>query len=126
MEEQGAKRKKTKRDCIAKQQQTETEEQDAKCKKTMQKCVTKKRHTGTEEQGAKRKKNDCDFKRRKCEEMRHQLQSNREDMTNVIVRATKEAKQFLHRTKDPGKPHRHRATVCIICDRFIFIMLIRT
>ena len=26
---------------------------------------------------------------------------------------------FLPRTWDPGNPHRHRATVCIICDRFI-------
>ena len=40
-------------------------------------------------------------------------------MTNVINRATKEAKQFLHRTRDPADPNMHRATVCIICDRFI-------
>ncbi len=40
-------------------------------------------------------------------------------MTNVINCATKEAKQFLHRTQDPRNPHKHRATVCIICDRFI-------
>ena len=40
-------------------------------------------------------------------------------MTNVIDRATKEAKQFLHRTQDPRNPHKHRATVCIICDCFI-------
>jgi len=96
MEEQGAKRKKTKWDFMAKQRQTETVEQGAKCKKT-----------------------DCDFKRRKREEMRHQSQSNREDMTDVIDCATKEVKQFLHRTQDPGNPHRHRATVCIICDCFI-------
>ncbi len=141
-EEQGAKRKKNKRDCMTKQRQTETEEQGAKrkktdcdfkrkkreaemeeqgskCKKTDCDFKRKKRKTQTEEQGAKRKKTDCDFKRRKREEMRHQSQSNREDMTNVIDRATKEAKQFLHRTRDPGNPHRHRATVCIICDHFI-------
>ena len=93
------------------------EKQGAKRKKKMQECVTKQRHTETEKQGAKRKKTDCDFKRRKREEIRHQSQSNREDMTNVIDRATKEAKQFLHRTRDPGNPHRHRGTVCIICDR---------
>jgi len=40
-------------------------------------------------------------------------------MTNVIDQAMMEAKQFLHRTRDPGNPHRHKATVCIICDRFI-------
>ncbi len=40
-------------------------------------------------------------------------------MTNVIDHETKEAKQFLHRTVDPANTHQHRATVCIICDRFI-------
>ncbi len=40
-------------------------------------------------------------------------------MTNVIDCATKEAKQFLHWTQDPANPHKHRATVCIICDHFI-------
>jgi hypothetical protein len=40
-------------------------------------------------------------------------------MTNIIDRATKEAKQFLHRTRDPANPHQHRATVCIIRDCFI-------
>jgi hypothetical protein len=40
-------------------------------------------------------------------------------MTNVIDCATKEAKQFLHRTRDPANPHKHRAIVCIICDCFI-------
>jgi hypothetical protein len=62
--------------------------------------------------------------RKKREEMRHQSQNDRrdcngEDMTNVIDRAMKEAKQFLHRTRDPANPHMHRATVCIICNRFI-------
>ena len=56
--------------------------------------------------------------------MRHQSQSagrdcNKQDMSNVIDRATKEAKQFLQRTRDPANPHMHRAIVCIICDRFI-------
>jgi hypothetical protein len=40
-------------------------------------------------------------------------------MTNVIDHATNEAKQFLHRTQDPRNPHKHRVTVCIICDCFI-------
>jgi hypothetical protein len=56
--------------------------------------------------------------------MKHQSQNdsrdcNGEDMTNIINRATKEAKKFLHRTRDPANPHQHRATVCIICDHFI-------
>ena len=37
----------------------------------------------------------------------------------VIDPATKEAKQYLHRTQDPANPHMLRAIVCIICDRFI-------
>ena len=99
--------------------QTETEEQCAKGKKTIQECVTKQQQTETEEQGATCKKSDCNFKRRKREEMRHQSQSNREDMTNVIDRSMKEAKHYLHRTRDPENPHRHREAVCIICDCFI-------
>ena len=102
-EEQGANCKKTDCDCKTKQRPTETEEQGAKRKKTIQECVMKQRQTKIEEQGAKRKKTDRDFKRRKHEEMRHQSQNDRrdcngEDMTNVINRATKEARQFLHRT----------------------------
>jgi hypothetical protein len=62
--------------------------------------------------------------RRKREEMRHRSQNDSrdchgEDMTNVIDRATKEAKHFLHRTQDSRNLHKHKATVCIICDCFI-------
>jgi hypothetical protein len=84
----------------------------------------KKRQTETEEQAAKRKKTKRDCMRRKREEMRQQSRNdsrdcNGEDMTNIIDHATKEAKQFLHRTQDPANPHKHRAIVCIICDCFI-------
>ena len=59
--------------------------------------------------------------------MRQQLQSdkincNRQDMATVIDRATKKAKQYLHRTRDQANVHMHRAIVCIICDRFIIGM----
>ena len=89
--------------------------------------MRRKRETETEEQGAKRNKTKRDFMRRKREERRHQLQNDRrdcngEDMSNVIDRATKEAKQYLHRTQDPANPHMHRAIVCIICNRFIIGM----
>jgi hypothetical protein len=62
--------------------------------------------------------------RRKLEEMRHGSQNDSrdchgEDMTNVFDPATKEAKHYLHRTQDPRNPHKHRATVCIICNHFI-------
>jgi hypothetical protein len=123
-DEQGAKRKKTNCDSMMRKRQTETDEQGANCKKTNRDCITRKRQTESDEQGAKRKKTNRDCLRRKREELRHQSRNdsrdcNREDMTNVIDRATKEAKQFLHRTQDPAYPHNHRATVCILCDLFI-------
>ena len=109
---------------MAKQRQSETEEQGAKRKKAVLDRDTRKRQNETEEQGAKRKKTKRDYIKRKREEMRHQSENdmrhcNGEDMSNVIDRATKEAKQFLHRTQDPENPPKHRAIVCIICDRFI-------
>ena len=124
MQKQGAKHNKTDRDRKVKQRQTETEAKGAKRKKTDRDRKTKKRQTETEEQGAKRRKTDRDFKSRKRKEMRHQSQNDRrdcngQDMTNVINRAMKEARQFLHRTRDPANPHKHRAIVCIICDCFI-------
>jgi hypothetical protein len=104
--------------------QTETSHQAAKRKKTKWDCMKRQQQTETNEQDTQRKKTDHDFKRRKCEEMRHRYQNdskgcNGDDMTNTIDHATKEAKQFLHRTQDPANPHQHRATVCIICDCFI-------
>ncbi len=116
-QEESAKRKKTMWECLTKQQQTErqneTEEQGAKRKKTDCDCKTKHRHTETEEQGVKRKKTKQDCMRKKREEMRHWfLKDGRdcteEDMTNVINCATKEAKQFLHRTWDPPAAERMR------------------
>ena len=117
--EESAQRRRINCECMMRKCLFETQEESALRKKTMRDCVAKQRKTESEEQGAKRKKTDCELKRKKRKDMRHQSESNREDMTNVIDRATKEAKQFLHRTRDPGNPHRHRATVCIICDRFI-------
>jgi len=123
-EKESAKRMKTDCDRMTKQRKSETEEQGAKRNKTNRDSMRRKRETETEEQGAKRNKTKRDFMRRKREERRHQLQNDRrdcngEDMSNVIDRATKEAKQYLHRTQDPANPHMHRAIVCIICDRFI-------
>ena len=95
---------------MAKQRQTETEEQGAKRKKTKRDCMAKQRQTETEEQGAKRKKTNRDCLRRKREEMRHQLQNDRrdcngEDMTNVIDRAMKEAKKITQDTGSSKPPY---------------------
>ncbi len=56
--------------------------------------------------------------------MRHELEHDNgndyeDNMMNVINHSTKQAKQFLHRTKDPANPYNHRAIVCIICEHFI-------
>ena len=123
-QEESDQRKKTMRECKMRQRQTETLEQGAKRKKTMLDRNTRKRQTETEEQGAKRKKTMQRCVTRMREERRHQSENDRrdcngEDMSNVIDRAKKEAKQFLHRTRDPANPKMQRATVCIICDRFI-------
>jgi hypothetical protein len=105
-------------------QQTETLDQAAKCKKTKRDCMKRQWQTEIDKQGTQRIKTDRDFKRRKCEEMRHRYQNDSkgcsgDDMANVIDRATKEAKQFLLRTRDPANPHQHRATMCVVCDCFI-------
>jgi hypothetical protein len=123
-QEECSKRRKTMRECVKRQQQTETDKQGAKCKKTDHDCKMRQQQTETEEQGAKCKRTKWDCMRRKREEMRHRSQNDSrdchgEDMTNVIDCTTKEAKHFLHRTQDPRNPHKHRATVCIICDHFI-------
>ena len=48
-----------------------------------------------------------------------EAEDHKDDMEDVISRSKKEALKFLHRTKDPKNPHKHRAIVCIICDRCI-------
>ncbi len=40
-------------------------------------------------------------------------------MEHVINQSMKESVKFLHRTKDPENPLKHRAIVCIICNRCI-------
>jgi hypothetical protein len=43
-------------------------------------------------------------------------EEHKDDMAYVINQSKKEAMKFLHRTKDPANPHKHRAIVCIICN----------
>jgi hypothetical protein len=31
----------------------------------------------------------------------------------------KEAKKYLHRTRDPENAHKHKSIVCVICDQLI-------
>ena len=92
---------------MMRKRQTETDVQGAKRKNTMQECVSKQQQTETEEQAAKRKMTNRDCLRRK----RDIRDCNGEDITNVIDHAMKEAKHFLHRTRDPANPRMHRAIV---------------
>jgi len=48
-----------------------------------------------------------------------EAEDHEDDMEHVISWSKKEALKFLHRTKHPKNPHKHRAIVCIICDRCI-------
>jgi hypothetical protein len=48
-----------------------------------------------------------------------ETEEHKDDMEDVISRSKKKALKFLHRTKDLKNPHKHRAIVCIICDRCI-------
>jgi hypothetical protein len=41
------------------------------------------------------------------------------DMEHVINQSMKESVKFFYQTKDLENPHKHRAIVCIICDRCI-------
>ena len=68
-----------------------------------------------------KKNNNNASKTRRCQRQQQNFNtmSHDEEMSHAIERAMKEAKQILHRTQDPTNPQRHRAIVCIICDRFI-------
>jgi len=59
------------------------------------------------------------FRQAEKEHCHSKTEENKDDMEDVISRSKKEALKFLHRTKDPKDPHKHRAIVCIICDRCI-------
>ena len=59
------------------------------------------------------------FRQAEKEHCHSETEENKDDMEDVISRSKKEALKFLHRTKDPKNPHKHRAIVCIICDRCI-------
>jgi hypothetical protein len=51
-------------------------------------------------------------------QLHSETEEHKDDMEDVISRSKKTLK-FLHRTNDLKNPHKHRAIVCIICDRCI-------
>jgi hypothetical protein len=82
--------------------------------------------TQTRENDSKQRK-----RRRKLIQLQHTKRQKTEEeladmpiSTNVlsstnITSCIKEAKKFLQRTQDLSDPLKHKAIVCVICDRFI-------
>ena len=108
----------------------ETKEQTAlakdKHREKQRLSKSRKRQAETEEQTNLHRENDRLANKRKSKAEKEQAanchsetEEHKDDMEDVISRSKKEALKFLHRTKDPKNPHKHRAIVCIICDRCI-------
>ncbi len=95
------------------QRQAETEEEAALARERDRISKMNQRQAETEEQAALAREKD------KLRKSRSENQDG--DMENVINHSMKESLKYLHRTKDPENPLKHRAIVCIICDRFIMI-----
>jgi hypothetical protein len=116
----------SKNDRLAKKRkhQAKTEEQ-TKLHRENNRLEKKRKHQAmTEEQTKLQRKKNRLATRRKCQAKTEEQTANchakteehKDDMANVITWSMKEAMIFLHRTKDPANPHKHRAIVCIICD----------
>jgi len=110
-EEQAALAREKHRLAMKNQRQAETEEQAALARERDRISKMNQRQAETEEQAALAREKD------KLRKSRSENQDG--DMENVINHSMKESLKYLHRTKDPENPLKHRAIVCIICDRFI-------
>jgi len=112
-EEQAALAREKQRLEMKKQRQAETEEQAALAREKHRLSQHFKRHAKTHEQAALARERD------KLRKLQSRSDDQDGDMENVINQSMKESVKYLHRTKDPENPLKHRAIVCIICDRFI-------
>jgi hypothetical protein len=115
-EEQAALARETHRLAMKNQRQAETEEQAALAREKHRLAMKNQRQAETEEQAALVRERDKFAKKRK---LQYRSENQDGDMENVINQSMKESLKYLHRTKDPENPLKHRAIVCIICDRFI-------
>ncbi len=101
----------------------ETEEETKSHREKVRLTMKRKREAETEEKTKWHKqKNKLAKRRYRQAEKKHchsETEEHKDDMEDVISRSKKEALKFLHRIKDPKNPHKHRAIVCIICDRCI-------
>ncbi len=104
-------------------QRAETEKQLHLHREISKLAMKRKQEAETEEENiCQRQKNKLAKTRYRQAIKEHcysETEDHKDDMEDVISRSKKEALKFLHRTKDPKNPHKHRAIVCIICNRFI-------
>ena len=108
---------------MMKTRQAETEEHTNLHNDKVRLAMKRKRETETEEEKKwHRQKSKLAMTRYRQAIKEHcysETEDHKDDMEDVIRRSKKEALTFLHRTKDLKNPHKHRAIVCIICDRCI-------
>jgi hypothetical protein len=106
-----------------KKRQAESDEQKQNHNDKVRLTMKRKREAETEEETKwHREKNKLAKTRKRHvikEHCHSETEEHKDDMEDVISRSKKEAMKFLHRTKDLKNPHKHRAIVCIICDRCI-------
>jgi len=104
-------------------QEAETEEESHLHREINKLAKKRKREAETDEEKkmseAKNKLAKTRYRQAEKEHCHSKTEENEDDMEDVISRSKKEALKFLHRTKDPKNPDKHRAIVCIMCDRCI-------
>ncbi len=98
------------------QRQVETDEQVASAREKDRLSKSNLCQAETHEQAALARERNKLAKRRK---LQPRSEKHSCDMEHVINQLMMESVKFLHQIKDPKNPHKHRATVCIICDHCI-------
>jgi hypothetical protein len=93
--------------------QAETDEQAALVREKDRLSKRNQRQAKTHEQAVLARERNKLAKRRK---LQPGSEKHSGDMEHVINQSMKESVKFLHQTKHPENPHKHRAIVCIICD----------
>jgi hypothetical protein len=108
---------------MKRKREAETEEESHLHREINMLAKKRKREAETEEekicQKQKNKLAKTRYRQAIKEHCYSEAEDHKDDMEDVISRSKKEALKFLLRTKDPKDPHKHRAIVCIICDRCI-------
>ena len=95
------------------QRQNQSQEQVALARERDRISKMNQHHAKTHEQAALAREED------KLRKLQSRSENQDCDMKNVINQSMKESVKYLHQTKAPENPLKHRAIVCIICDHFI-------